>query len=254
MKRLLLCFFMVAFLPISAQAVEVTHHLASSIAFLDAAEETFTYKFYNNRDYDIKTSVVTTNTFGALYPFKATYHSVGTYNKNVFKPQSYFQTSESRFHNRSKEIVYADGVPQYRISIKDDYKRQDETPIDSKYASSNDLLSTFAALTEQIIRQNKCDFEQYSFNGKRYSLSKVKTVGKEKIKTPYFEGKALKCQYQLEVLDDADAGFMLQKDEPIYFWVLRDKQTDLPFIARILVESTPFGELEALTTKIEVKK
>lgn len=254
MKRLLFWLFTATFLPLPLYAAEVTHHLASSIAFLDAAEETFTYKFYNNRDYDIKTSVITTNTFGTLYPFKATYHSVGTYNKNVFKPQSYFQTSKSRFHNRSKEIVYADGVPQYRISIKDDYKRRDETPIDSQYASSNDLLTTFAALTEQVMRKNNCDFEQYSFNGKRYSLSKVKTIGKEKIETPYFKGKALKCQYHLEVLDDADAGFMLRKDEPIYFWVLRDKQTDLPFIARILVESTPFGELEALTTKIEVKK
>jgi hypothetical protein len=254
MKRFLFGLFTAILLPLPLHAAEVTHYIASSVAFLDAAEETFTYKFYNNRDYDVKTTVTTTNSFGALYPFKATYHAVGTYDKNGFKPQSYFQTAKSRFHNRSKEIVYADGVPQYRISIKDDYKRRDETTINSQYTSSNDLLTTFAALTEQVIRKDNCDFEQYSFNGKRYSRSKIKTIGKEKIKTPYFKGKALKCQYSLEVLDDAEAGFMLKKDEPIYLWILRDKQTDLPFIARILVESTPFGELEALTTKIEVKK
>ena len=254
MKRLLFGLFSIIFIPLPVNAAEVTHYISSSIAFLDAAEETFTYKFYNNRDYDVKTTVKTTNSFGALYPFKATYHAVGTYNKDVFKPQSYFQSAKSRFHSRSKEIVYANGVPQYRISIKDDNKRQDPTPIDSQYASSNDLLTTFATLTEQIMRKNNCDFEQYSFNGKRYSLSKIKTVGKEKIKTPYFKGKALKCQYYLEILDDAEAGFMLKKDEPVYIWILRDKQTDLPFIARILIESTPFGELEALTTKIEVKK
>ena len=253
MKRGLIYIFILMVFSLQAAAMEVLHNLETTIGVFDACTETFSYKFTDN-NYDIKTSVKTAGAFGALYPFFAQYHSFGTYDKNGFKPQKYVQSSQSRFHKRAKEIVYQDGVPQYRISQKDKKRRQDDIEIKEPDKANNDLLSTFAELSRIIIDENKCDYEQYSFNGKRYSLSKVETVGSENLQTPYFEGEALKCQYILEVLDDADAGFFLNKDVPVYFWVLKDKTTNMPFIARILVESTPFGQLESLTTKIEVKK
>ena len=77
-------------------------------------------------------------------------------------------------------------------------------------------------------------------------------IGKERIKTDFFEGKAIKCEYSLEVSDDADAGFLLTKDVPIYFWVMKDKKNKAYFLAKILVEKTPFGKLEAITTNVEV--
>jgi hypothetical protein len=52
---------------------------------------------------------------------------------------------------------------------------------------------------------------------------------------------------------DTDAGFLLNRDEPAYLWLLNDEKTGLPFVAKIFIKSTPLGELEALTTKIEVK-
>lgn len=238
----------------TAQALQVTHHLDTTIGIFNACAETFTYKFYNDRDYDIKTSVYTKGTFGALYPFKSQYHSIGTFSGSNFKPQSYYQEAKSRFNNRTKEIFYQDGVPQYRISTKNDERVKYECKLNNKYQSSNDLLTTFAKLTHQIMQTGKCNFDGYSYNGKRYSRSTVKTIGTEKLKTPYFSGKAIKCSYKMEILDDASAKFILDGKKPVYFWVMRDEQTDAPFIARILVESTPLGQLESLTTKIEVKK
>ena len=237
-----------------ALALEVTHQMETSIGVFDACKQTLTYRFYRDKDYDMKTTLETTGVFGTLYPFRATYHAVGTYQKNDFKPQDYFYETHSAFNNRTKEIVYQNGVPQYRVSTKNDSKRTDKITVDAKYGPAMDLLSIFAVLTEQVANKNKCDMERYSFNGKKYALSLVKTLGKEKIKTPYFSGKALKCEYHLDELEDADAGFLLKKDVPIYFWVLRDEQTDAPFVAKIVVENTPFGKLESLTTKVEVKK
>ena len=254
MKHGLLYIFIFSLLTFPAMALEVFHRLETTIGYFDVSRETFTYKFYNNHDYDIKTTVATTGTFGTIYPFNASYHAVGIFDKQSFRPQSYFLTAQSRFHKRSKEIVYQNGIPQYRISQKDEKRRQDTIETDAQYPSSNDLLSTFAELSWQIVQKDNCDFERYSFNGKRYSRSKVKTLTKEKIETPYFSGKALKCEYKLEILDDADAGFMLKSDTPVHFWILKDKSTGVPFIARILVESTPFGQMETLTTQIEVKK
>ena len=66
---------------------------------------------------------------------------------------------------------------------------------------------------------------------------------------------SLVCRYldKQEILEDTDAGFLLNQDEPIYFWVLKDEKTKAWFIAKILIENTPFGKLQAVTTKIEVK-
>ncbi len=248
---LLLTAFIFGFIH-NAGAVSVLHQMKTEIGIFDACEQTFEYSFFNNKDYDVKTTLKTTGTFGTVYPFKATYHAVGTYDKKRFYPQDYFYETKS-FNHRTKEIVYENGIPVYRISSKNDVKRKDEIEVDAKYETSNDLLSTFGEFARQIVEGKKCDFNAYSFNGKRYTKVTGEYVGKEKLKTPYFKGRAMKCKMNLEVLDDADAGFFLKKDEPIYFWILEDEKTNLPFVAKIFVKSTPMGELESLTTKIEVK-
>lgn len=253
MKKGLLIFFSGLLWVTNVQALEVKHSLKTTIGFFDACETMFTYAFYNNKDYDIKTSITTSGAFGVLYPFTAAYHAVGTYDKFKFKPQDYFYETQTRFRHRSKEIVYKNGEPQYRVSVKNEHRRTDKIKTNPQYPFSGDLLSVFGELTQRIITKGKCDLEQYSFNGKKYAKSVVKTLKKEKIKTEYFSGKALKCQYTQEILEDTDAGFLLNPDEPIYFWVLRDEKTKAWFVAKILIENTPFGKLQAVTTNIEVK-
>lgn len=253
MKRILLL-IVACYYSYSASALQVTQNMQTSIGIFDACKQSFTFSFFRNTDYDIKTSLQTTGTFGSLYPFKAIYHAVGIYNKQNFVPQNYFYEAKSRFRYRTKEIIYKDGIPQQRISTKDDYKRIDDITIDTQYESSMDLLSTTAVLIEQVVRTGKCDISRHSFDGKKYALNTWKTLGKERIKTPYFSGRALKCEYKMEVFDDADAGFLVDTRQPIYVWILYDKQTKAPFVAKVLIKKTPFGKLEALTTDIEVKK
>ncbi len=253
MKNGLLIFLSVLIWGAEVQALEVKHYMQTTIGLFDACEETFSYALYQDKDYDIKTSVSTSGTFGVLYPFTATYHSVGTYDKSGFKPQDYYYETQTRFTHRSKEIVYKNGEPQYRISVKNKRKRTDEIKTNPQYSYSGDLLSVFGELAQKIIKKGNCDLEQYSFNGKKYAKSTVKTLKKEKIKTDYFAGKALKCQYKQEILEDTDAGFLINQDEPIYFWVLKDEKTKAWFVAKILIENTPFGKLQAVTTNIEVK-
>lgn len=247
--------FVIAFIfgyAASAEAESVLHKMKTEIGVFDACEQTFEYAFFNAKDYDIKTTLKTTGTFGILYPFKATYHAVGTYDKVKFYPQDYFYETNS-FKHRTKEIVYEKGVPVYRISTKNGAKRRDEIEIQKKYETSNDLLSVMGELTLAVVGGKKCDFEQFSFNGKRYTKVTSEYLGKEKLVTPYFKGRAMKCKLNLEVLEDADAGFLLNKNEPVYFWVLKEEKSGLPFVAKVFVKSTPLGELESLTTEIEVK-
>ena len=140
MKNGLLIFLSVLIWGAGAQALEVKHYMQTTIGLFDACKETFSYAFYHDKDYDIKTFVSTSGMFGVLYPFTASYHSVGTYSKSGFKPQDYYYETQTRFRHRSKEIVYKDGVPQYRVSVKNERKRTDEIVTDDKYPSSGDLL------------------------------------------------------------------------------------------------------------------
>lgn len=236
----------------NAEAVSVLHNIKTQIGIFDACEETFEYSFFNDKDYNVKTTLKTSGTFGTLYPFKATYHAVGTYDKKRFYPQDYFYETDS-FNHRTKEIVYDKGMPIYRISTKNGVKREAKIEPDLQYQTSNDLLSTFAELALLVKDGKKCDFEQYSFNGKKYTKLTSEYLGKEKLVTPYFKGRAMKCKIRLKILEDTDAGFLLNRDEPAYVWILNDEKTGLPFVAKIFIKSTPLGELEALTTKVEVK-
>ena len=248
-------FFVIAFVFCminNAEAKSVLHKMKTEIGVFDACEQTFEYAFFDNKDYDVKTTLKTTGTFGTLYPFKATYHAVGKYDKERFYPQDYFYETDS-FNHRTKEIVYENGTPVYRISTKNGVKRQDKVEVDEKYKTSNDLLSTFAELTDLVLNGKKCDFSQNSFNGKKYTKLTSEYLGREKLVTPYFKGRAMKCKLKLEVLDDAEAGFLVKSNEPVYMWVLNDEKKGLPFVAKVFIKSTPLGELEALTTEIEVK-
>ena len=50
-----------------------------------------------------------------------------------------------------------------------------------------------------------------------------------------------------------DLLWQLTSDKPVYFWILKDEKTNKPFIARILIEDTPLGQLNVYTTSINVK-
>ena len=54
--------------------------------------------------------------------------------------------------------------------------------------------------------------------------------------------------------DGDDMLWQLTSDSPIYFWIMKDKNTQAPFIAKINVEDTPLGEMNVYTTNIEVTK
>lgn len=253
MKRILL-FLGVVLLPLSAKALEVAQNMQTTIGFFDACKQSLTYKFGDNR-YEMKTTLTTTGAFGTLYPFTGTYRAYGTYNQDKFVPEDYGYEVQSRSHHRTKQLTYKDGVPQTRIKVRDGRRLEEPALVElDRLDDSIDLLSTFGILTEQVIRADTCDMTRYSFNGKKYSLSQMQTVGHENIKTPYFEGDALKCEYMLEIQKGSSAGFLLDQRVPIYLWILRTEKENAPFVAKVEAEKTPFGKLEAYTTSIEVKE
>lgn len=253
MKRILF-FLSWLLMPFSAEALEVTQNMQTTIGFFNACKQSLTYKFSGNR-YNMQTTLSTTGAFGKLYPFSGTYRAYGSYSADKFVPEDYGYEVQSRSHHRTKQLTYKNGVPQTRIKVRDGRRLEEPALVElDRLEDSLDLLSTFGVLIEKIIRTGTCDMKRYSFNGKKYSLSQMQTVGHEDIKTPYFEGNALKCEYMLEIQKGASAGFLLDQKVPIYLWILRTAKENAPFLAKVEAEKTPFGKLEAYTTSIEVKE
>ena len=253
MKRILI-FLTALTAAFAAEALEVTQNMQTTIGIFDACKQSLTYKFDGNK-YDMKTELTTTGAFGKVYPFTGAYHAYGTYYKDKFVPADYGYEVQSRSHHRTKQLTYKDGIPQTRIKVRDGRVLEEPALVElDRLDDSIDLLSLFGVLTEQVVRADTCDLHRYSFNGKKYSLSEMKTVGHEDIITPYFAGKALKCEYMLEIQNGASAGFLLDQKVPIYLWILRDKTANAPFVAKVEADKTPFGKLESFTTSIEVKK
>ena len=241
MKRIAIFLTALLLLAWRAEALEMTQNMQTTIGVFDACEQSLTYKFIGNR-YHMQTKLTTTGAFGKIYPFTGTYHAYG-------------YEVQSRYHHRTKRLTYKDGVPQTRIKTREDRYLEEPALVElDRLDDSIDLLSLFGVLCEQVVRNDTCDLHRYSFNGKKYSLSEMKTIGHEDVQTPYFAGNALKCEYMLEIQKGASAGFLLNQKVPIYLWILRDKDTNAPFVAKVEAEKTPFGKLESYTTSIEVKK
>ena len=97
------------------------------------------------------------------------------------------------------------------------------------------------------------------FDGKRRFDTIFKDEGKEEITAneySSFGGTAHKCSMYIDKLlnDGDDLLWELTSEKPIYYWILEDKQSRLPFIARIEIDDTPLGKLQVFTQTIQTEK
>ena len=51
-----------------------------------------------------------------------------------------------------------------------------------------------------------------------------------------------------------DLLWQFTSDRPIYFWILADEKSGIPFIARVEVEDTPLGKMNIYTNKATIEE
>ena len=95
------------------------------------------------------------------------------------------------------------------------------------------------------------------FDGKRRFDVIFKDEGQEELTSNEyrpFQGTASKCSMYIDKLDSSgdDLLWQITSDRPIYFWILTDKETNIPFIAQIHIDDTPLGKLDVYTTDITI--
>ncbi|MBP3346401.1 MAG: DUF3108 domain-containing protein [Alphaproteobacteria bacterium] len=259
MKKFCLISLFLLLFPAQAQAAAVQHNFTIFLGPFNAGKTRFTYTLHP-REYNVRSKVKTAGIFNTLYPFTAEYATTGKIKGKDLETSSYKYKSQSRFNTRRKELIYdQNGNPVYRISAKNDKVKKVEIEPSPDNKDTTDLQTVIAELALQYNKNKNCNARMQIFDGKRRFDTIFKDEGKEEITAneySSFGGTAHKCSMYIDKLlnDGDDLLWELTSEKPIYFWILEDKESRLPFIARIEIEDTPLGKLQVFTQTIQTEK
>ena len=245
-------------IPSLSHAFSVKHNFFVTVGIFDASKTEFTYSLTEN-NYKVASKVMTNGFFNTVYPFEANYTSSGTIDKSQMTTADYNYEAKSKYNTRSKKVFYRDGHPVYQISSKNGKDKKKEFSPSPTPADTFDLQTVIAKIAKQYNDVRFCDSELKVYDGKRRFDVIFKDEGTEELQAnehSFYTGQASKCSMHIKKVlsDDDDELWEFSANKPIYFWIARDKKTNYPFIAKILINDTPLGKLTAHTTDITIEE
>lgn len=251
-------FLITLFYATNVSAFSVEHNFLVHIGAFDAAKVKFTYSI-NPDDYGIRSEIATNGFFNTLYPFLAQYDTSGTLSKNKMITRDYQYISRSRFKVRSKKVIFDDnGFPVSQIVVKNGNKKtRDFTPPPTP-ADTFDLQTILMKIAYQYNKLGFCASEMSVYDGKRRFDVEVTDLGKGELPqdevSPFF-GEANLCSMHIKknLSQDDDTLWEFAANKAIDFWIMRDKKSNKPFIAKVKIKDTPLGELNAYATDINIE-
>ena len=257
MKNFIFFLFLNIF-PSLVYAAGVEHKLNVRIGVFDAARVNMKYNL-DKKNYQFTSQVATAGMFGKLYFFDATYSSSGLIKEGKIITKDYSYKTKSSSHDRTKQLVFENGVLDHRLSSLDGTPKRVEITLPETPFDASDMQSIFALLASQVKQNRFCDMEKTIFDGKKLYQIIIKDEGKEYFQDEEvpFSGPSLKCSIYIHNLDEeADYDLLLSTtaERPVYFWILEDKKTKKTFLGKIEISSTPLGTLKAYTTAISTEK
>ncbi|MFV0625811.1 MAG: DUF3108 domain-containing protein [Alphaproteobacteria bacterium] len=257
MKKIL-AFLLVFCFAKNSWAFRVEHDFDVFIGSFNASRTAFSYSILKD-EYAVSSDVKTYGFFDTLYPFEAIYSTTGKIKKSGLQTSNYKYSSKSRFNKRTKELVYDDkGNPIYRLSSKNDKQKKTVVDQTKNEKGTTDLHTVIAELVLQYNKVRFCDSRMEVFDGKRRYDVVFKDEGKEilsKNKYSPFEGLATKCSMYIDSLGQVgdDLLWEMSSDRPVNFWIM-EGENKRPFIARITIDSTPYGALKVYTRKLKIEE
>lgn len=255
MKIIFFLFVLFASHPAFAQKVE--QYMNVEIGPFNAADLKLAYEL-GQKEYHFLTEIKTAGLFHSLYPFVAVYETKGAKIRDSFSARQYGYQTQSRNHIRTKSFVFdQNGILKSRISSKDNERKEVLITLPKEKVDAYDIQTVMAMLAEQLSKNHFCAMEKTVFDGKKQYRVLVQDEGKTTLKDPVTSQKkqALKCSLKL-IGGEKQKGDLLWEmtaKKPVYFYILTDPKTKLPFIAKIEIDSTPLGDLKAYTTDINFK-
>ncbi len=241
-----------------AGAEGIRHKFIVQVGPFDAARTELEFNL-NAQDFSVISKVKTNGLFDLVYPFSAQYSSLGKILADeTLLTQKYASDSQSSRTHRTKELFYNNqGLPIYRLSAKNNKKKRVDIPQEPQNLGTTDLQTAIAQIAFQYRNVGFCQARLEIFDGKRRFAAVFQDNGNEHLTANEYSsltGQAHKCLFYIDKLDndDDDLIWQISQENPINLWIMQDKQTKLPYIARIHMNNTPLGELNAYTTHISL--
>lgn len=258
MKNTIYLFILFLMLPSTIFGAEVQHHLNVEIGPFNAAKLEMSYAL-EKQNYSFVSKVSTAGMFNKLYQFSARYttHGAITHRKTITKQYKYESVTSA--HNRTKELIFNQkGIPQYRLSSKNNKPKKVNIQLPTTPFDASDLQTIFAQLALQFKQNHFCAMEKTVFDGKDLSRIVITDSGKTLLSDPQllYSGQAWKCSFFIEQLNAEDTDMLTNTtaNRSVNFWLMEDKKTKLPYLAKIEIDSTPLGKLKAYTTSVTFKE
>lgn len=260
MKKIIFALIITLFAQ-EAQSASVKQDFIVHVGPFDAGRTEFEYDLGANK-FSVLSKVSTNGLIDVIYPFTASYQSIGKILKSQkLQTQKYTSLSQSSSTRRSKEMYYnAAGLPTYRISAKNNKSKRVEIEQDTNNLGTTDLQTALGQIAYQYNHKGTCANKLEIFDGKKRFSIIFEDRGTEELVmhelSPNIKGSAHKCIAYIDKLDndDDDLIWTISKDNPIHLWLQTDEKSKLAYIARIHMEDTPLGELNAYTTAITIKQ
>lgn len=258
MKKYLQILAATTLLSASANAASIKQTFKVEIGIFDAAIVDMSYRFENDA-YNFSSQIQTSGLFDTFYSFKANYLTSGIFADNSFITQNYEQHTKSSSHTRTKRLIFnKNGILKKRISSKDGVERKVNITLPEKLPDAFDIQTVLLMLITQFKQNNSCDLNRTVFNGKKTYHITIKDQGRIlfKDKKVPLSGEAHKCAAFIHQgnTEKGDLLWQVSSERFINFYLMKDKTTELPYLVKMEIASTPLGKLEAYMTDLEIKE
>ncbi len=246
------------FIAYTANATTLEQTFNVEIGVFDAAKAQVSYTL-NDADYLFSSQIKTSGMFDNFYSFKAEYLTSGELKENSFLTQNYQQKTQSSAHLRKKHLLFdKNGILTQRISSKDNEQKKVDITLPDIKIDAFDIQTVLIMLIKNFKDTHSCDLNKTVFNGKKIYHITVKDSGRVlfKDKKVPLSGESFACVAFIhqEKVEEGDLLWKVSSERNIKFYLMLDKATNLPFLAKMEIASTPLGKLEAYITDLEIKE
>lgn len=249
MKTLYTFLFMLGLFPTYVHAYSSTQIFEIDAGLMGPAEGKIAYTA-DSDSYDISASVTARGLIEKLYGYEGRFHAKGDVKNDKPVASLYEYVSVAGGNERRKTVIMdKHGVPQQRLTLRKGRNKNVALQPPAFDFDAPDMLSVFFALVKQFQTRRFCDLRQTVFDGKKHYIVSFTDQGKTtpddlKIRPT---GDVWQCAMQIRPLDEEDEDLLWKTTAktPILFWIVKDQKNNLPYIAKIQIDSTPVGRIKA---------
>lgn len=249
MKTLKYFLILVSLLPLQAKAYQATQKFVINAGLFDQTQAAIAYRI-EPKNFQINSSIATQGFWQKLYDFNAEYKTDGRFEGTKIITDTYqYQSNGTSGHRYKKLNMNKQGVPISRISIRKGKTKEVQIEQPDFNFDAPDMQSIFIHLIRQFKQNSFCDMKKVIYDGKKHYQIRFQDLGKTTLDDAAIplNNDVWQCAMQITPLNEEDEDFLWKTTArtPLHLWLSKDLKTNIPFIVKIQIDSTPIGSIKA---------